>query len=248
MSQLFFQRVRESFGPLTPGQVEGLNILVAATAHLPLEHRAYILATAWHETGPEDSKLHMRPRREIGSKAYFNKYNAGTELGQKLGNTLPGDGYLFRGRGYCQLTGRRNYQIASLATGRDLVARPDDALDPVIAANIMINGMRAGWFTGKKLSDYKRYMDMRRVVNGMDKAADIAGYAARFEHALRAIKEPFEPPKYEQWLPDVPFPAPPVPAPIPASAPETPPSPPEMPKELPPRAQTWREWLESFFK
>lgn len=246
MSQLFFQRVRESFGPLTPGQVEGINILTAATAHLPLEHRAYILATAWHETGPEDSKLHMRPRREIGNRAYFNKYNVVTKLGQKLGNTLPGDGYLYRGRGYVQLTGRGNYQTASLATGRDLVARPDDALDPVIAANIMVNGMRAGWFTGKKLSDYKHYTEMRRVVNGVDMAQTIAGFAARFEHALRALQEAPQPP-------------PPVPAPIPTPTPETATTvahrreedwgkDPENPKPLPPRAQTWREWLESFFK
>jgi hypothetical protein len=239
---LFFQRIRESFGPLTPGQVEGINILLKATERLPIEHRAYILATAWLETGPEDSKLHMRPRREIGPKSYFNQYNAGTEKGQRLGNTLPGDGYLYRGRGYVQLTGRHNYQTASLATGRDLVIRPDDALDPVIAANIMVNGMRAGWFTGKKLSDYKRYMDMRRVVNGMDKAADIAGYAAWFEHALRALKEA---PKHEQWLPDVPLEPPPGPLP-PGPCPQGP-APPPIPEDLPPRAQTWWEWFKSFF-
>lgn len=46
---------------------------------------------------------------------------------------------------------------------------------------------------------------------------------------------------------EAPEPPPPVLAPLPAPAPETPPSPPPKPVALPPRAQTWREWLESFF-
>lgn len=239
----FFSRVRESFGPLTPGQVEGLNVLLAATMHMSLAHRAYILATAWHETGPEDSQLHMRPRVELGGRSYFNKYNAGTEKGAKLGNTSIGDGYKFRGRGYVQLTGRRNYLVASLATDRDLIARPDDALEPSLAATIMVTGMREGWFTDKKLSDYSRYTEMRRVVNGMDKAADIAGYAARFEHALRALKEAPEPPPTEGVInPDESLETrgkPVSPIDYSTHVPE--------PKALPPRAKTWREWLESFF-
>lgn len=241
--QLFFSRVRESFGPLTPGQVEGLNILVAATSQMPLEHRAYILATAWHETGPEDSQLHMRPRVELGGKSYFNQYDAGTEKGAKLGNTSPGDGYKFRGRGYVQLTGRRNYLVASLATKCDLIARPDDALAPALAALIMVNGMTEGWFTTKKLSDYSRYIEMRRVVNGMDKAADIAGYAARFEHALRGLKDALEtPPSVFQVDLKPEFPPP--------MTTGTPPSPVDQLdyRPVPMRAQTWREWLNNFFR
>ncbi len=44
--------------------------------------------------------------------------------------------------------------------------------------------MSEGWFTGVKLSDCTNYRDMRKVVNGMDRADLIAGYAAKFEAAL----------------------------------------------------------------
>ena len=42
-----------------------------------------------------------------------------------------------------------------------------------------------GTFTGKKLGDYQTYADMRRTVNGTDRAALIAGYATLFESALK---------------------------------------------------------------
>lgn len=51
----FFDQVRASFGPLGQNHVDGLTALVAATSHLPLNHQAYVLATAWHETGPASS-------------------------------------------------------------------------------------------------------------------------------------------------------------------------------------------------
>ena len=179
MSVAFFAKVREFFGPLTQAQVDGFNILLAATAALTLRHRSYILGTAWHETAET-----MQPIYERGARGYFGKYETGTRLGKRLGNTLPGDGYKFRGRGYVQITGRRNYNRASMAVGTDLVANPDKALEPAIAARIIVSGMTVGWFTSKKLADYSDYLDMRRVVNGMDRAGDIAGYASRFETAL----------------------------------------------------------------
>lgn len=181
MSAAFFTKVREFFGSLSQAQVDGFNILLAATSALALRHRAYILATAWHETAET-----MQPIHERGARGYFGKYETGTRLGKRLGNSLPGDGYKFRGRGYAQITGRRNYATASRVTGVDLVAYPDKALEPAIAARIIVSGMTTGWFTGKKLADYQDYLDMRRTVNGMDRAGDIAGYASRFETALNA--------------------------------------------------------------
>jgi hypothetical protein len=119
MSDAFFNSVRDSFGSLTQNQVDGLNHLLTATKDLPTRHRAYVLATAWHETGPASSPLHMTPRREIwGPTPAQSRY----EGSKALGNTLPGDGKKFMGRGYVQITGRHNYDTASVAVGKDLVA------------------------------------------------------------------------------------------------------------------------------
>jgi hypothetical protein len=139
----------------------------------------------------------MQPIHERGQVSYFDKYEPGTDKGRDLGNTIKGDGYRFRGRGFVQLTGRRNYAKAGSALGIDLVAKPDDALVPEIAARIIIRGMMEGWFTAKKLGS-QSYEEMRRIVNGTDKAAQIAGYAAKFEAALAAAASgPQEPAKPE---------------------------------------------------
>lgn len=179
----FFDVVRENLagGRITPGQVGGLDALLAATQGLDVKHRAYLLATAWHETA-----FTMQPIVERGSRRYFDKYEPSTRIGRELGNTRPGDGYLYRGRGYVQITGRRNYLRASQELENDFISYPDRALNPALAAKILVSGCTEGWFTGKKLSDYPDYVSMRRVVNGTDKASQIAAYAYKFERALLA--------------------------------------------------------------
>jgi len=182
----FFDSVRASFGPLSQSQVDGFNALLLASVGMPIKHRAYILATAWHETA-----FTMQPIHERGQVSYFDKYEPGTKIGRDLGNTLKGDGYRFRGRGYVQLTGRRNYAKAGAALHIDLVGNPDKALEPATAAKIIVFGMYEGWFTAKKLGS-QSYVEMRRIVNGVDKAEQIAGYAVKFEAAL-ASEEPPKP-------------------------------------------------------
>jgi putative chitinase len=187
----FFKQVRQRFGKLGQNQVDGLNILLNATVDLPLEHRAYVFATAWHETGPTGSSLHMLPRKEIWGPSEAQKRYEGN---RGLGNTQPGDGKLFMGRGYVQITGRTNYVKASAITEQPLVSNPNLAMQASIAAKIIVDGMTKGWFTGKSMADYDTYIEMRRVVNGTDKASLIAGYAKSFEEALRAAEVEVPPP------------------------------------------------------
>jgi predicted chitinase len=73
-------------------------------------------------------------------------YGAGTKVGQGMGNTEPGDGFKYRGRGFIQLTGKNNYAAASKAIFGDnrLVDNPDLASDPAVAAQI------SAWFTEKQ--------------------------------------------------------------------------------------------------
>ena len=179
----FFTRYRRSFGGLHQSQVDGLNQLLDQfdadmRAGLLLTQVAYMLATVKHETAHT-----YQPITERGSRVYFLRY----EFRRKsLGNTRAGDGYRYRGRGYVQITGRRNYTAFGIA------ANPDAALDPVIAHRIMRDGMMLGKF-GERLSKYVNptrtdYVGARRSVNGTDKAELIRGYASGFEHCLEVAR------------------------------------------------------------
>lgn len=156
---------------------------------VPLRWAAYMLATVKHECADT-----YQPVVERGARSYFDKYEPGTKLGKQLGNTAKGDGFLFRGRGYVQITGRANYQGLTAKLGLsgddDLIAHPDSALHPGVAYRIMSYGMRKGSFTGKKLADYVNaggadYRQARRIINGLDRADTIKGYAVAFESILK---------------------------------------------------------------
>lgn len=174
-------------------QVEGLGAILdrwECGRDDDLRWLAYALATAKHETAHT-----MQPIRELGGAAYFHRMydptspDAHRAAKSKREGALPGDGVRFYGRGYVQLTWRTNYRRAGIELGVDLVNEPDLALHPAHAADIMFRGMREGWFTGKKFGDYLNdrgtdWFACRRIINGLDRAADIASMAIRFFDAL----------------------------------------------------------------
>jgi len=183
----FFAYARRSpFGNrLTQAQVQGMGFILDAwekSGLTDLRWLAYMLATVFHECAGT-----MQPIRERGGASYFRKY----EGRRDLGNTQPGDGVKFHGRGYVQLTGRDNYRKASMVTGVDLLNNPDRAMEPALAAKIMIHGMTNGWFTSRRLSGYFNATtddpkNARRIINGTDKASLIATYHVAFMGALNA--------------------------------------------------------------
>jgi hypothetical protein len=146
---------------------------------------AYALASFKWETANTFNPIH-----ELGSLSYFDKYEPGTATGKRLGNTNPGDGFLYRGRGYVQITGRDNYAHFSHVLGVDIVGNPDAALEPGLAYKIASSGMKNGWFTGKRLSQYvpsdgqPDFVNARRTINGLDHAPDIAALATTFQALL----------------------------------------------------------------
>jgi len=189
----FFDSYRSRFGPLTQNLVDALEFLLTqiendarfGVTETDRRQLAYCLGTFKWETAHT-----LRPIDEIGTVARFNRiYGPQTKVGKILGNTKEGDGALFHGRGYVQLTGRRNYTKAKNLTGVDLIADPDKAKDPALAYQIAIQGMIDGWFTGKKLSNFIKdgvadFENARTIINGHDKAAMIADIARRFSEVL----------------------------------------------------------------
>jgi putative chitinase len=192
----FFDHCRAGFmGPtLDADEVSGCNAILEAMSGLPLSWTAYALATAWHETAHT-----MQPVKEYGGPSYFfrmyDPQGQRPAVAARLGNTKAGDGVKYAGRGYVQLTGRSNYAKAAVKLSQDILAQPDLAMRRDFAADIMRLGMIEGWITGKGFSDYlptkegaarSGFKLARRIINGTDKADDIAEYAMQFQIALQA--------------------------------------------------------------
>lgn len=140
----------------------------------PIEYLAYIIATAYHETGHT-----LYPNKERGSVEYFKRmYDInGTRpnVARMLGNVRPGDGSKFPGAGLVHITGRDNYRRQGNKLGIPLEDNPELALRPDIAIQILIDGMLDGDFTGKSLLNFtidKNGLDTknaRLVVNGINR-------------------------------------------------------------------------------
>lgn len=153
---------------------------------------AYILATAYWETAET-----MKPVRE----AYWM-----SEQWRKDNLRY----YPWYGRGYVQLTWESNYKRADLELGTNVSNDPDAALRSRTAVKILVKGMMHGWFTGKSLPDYvtlqkSDFINARRVVNGRDRASEIARIANAYDAALKSAGYGEEPVKssyrgFLQWL------------------------------------------------
>ena len=113
--------------------------------------------------------------------------------------------YPWHGRGYVQLTWKHNYVRAGTLLGEDLIGDPDKALRPDLAAKILVTGCSHGWFTGKILGDYitsrgNDFVGARRVVNGNDKAHEIAKIAREYLDALEAMPPKYSPEAISPWV------------------------------------------------
>jgi hypothetical protein len=100
-------------------------------------------------------------------------------------------GQVAYGRGDVQLTWDYNYERADaeLGLGGALTSNYDRALETEISAQIMVLGMTEGWFTRKRFASYLpakgpattvQFTSARRIINGIDRADKVAGYAMSF--------------------------------------------------------------------
>ena len=218
----FFAYLRKTnvtmFGKsLSQSQVDGLSAILDAGRGYPLPWLAYALATARGEVGsamkPVSENLNYSATRipQVFSKSRLQGI-AASKLGRNperlantvyggswgkanLGNTQPGDGWKFRGRGFPQTTGRRNYEKLAGVTGLDLLVNPDLMLRLSVASSASLFGaMDAGLYTGKSFKDYlqrdtatrTQFKAARRIINGQFHADKIADFAVDFQAALKA--------------------------------------------------------------
>ena len=175
---------------LTDSSSSGLMNLIALLAEDPdvtdIRWAAYMLATVKHECANS-----WMPIEEFG-KGQGKPYGQPTVVTDQNGTQFTNTYY---GRGFVQLTWRLNYdrlgQALGLANG--LVLHPEHALEPATAYRIMSFGMRHGSFTGKGLGAYIQgdacdYLNARRIINGLDQADRIRGYAQILESVLNQAK------------------------------------------------------------
>ncbi len=163
-----FGLLKSYFGVLKQSQIDAFNLFFDEWDGVDKRYLAYILATVWHETAKT-----MLPIEEYGKgkgKKYEGKYY---------------------GRGYVQLTWDYNYKKATEKNtkGWDFVLHPELALQVEPAMWICFEGMKKGWFTGKKLSDYFNAektdpVNARRIINGIDKAELITDYYNKFYNSI----------------------------------------------------------------
>lgn len=173
--------------------------MVEADSWTVLRQVAYLLATVAWESGR--TFLPVREKRASAERQ--------PELRRRQDAYWSGGYY---GRGFVQLTWEPNYRRA----GRELSGRtvqtaegplvihagtflayPDLLLEPEPSYLVTAQGMRGGWFTGKRLDHYIRegeapdYFNARRIINRLDRTQEVAALAQGFELLLRAAVVPY---------------------------------------------------------
>lgn len=132
--------------------------------------QASFLSQVGHESGQ------LRYVRELASGAAY-------EGRKDLGNTQPGDGERYRGRGLIQITGRANYTASMMALDVDVVEHPELLETPVLACR------SAAWFWKShglnELADAGDQVKVTRRINGGTNG--LADRLALFEVAKRVL-------------------------------------------------------------
>ncbi|MCD9028467.1 LysM peptidoglycan-binding domain-containing protein [Luteimonas sp. BDR2-5] len=153
-----------------PAIAEHLNQAMAEANIDTPQRQAMFIAQLAHESGG------FQFMEELASGAAY-------EGRADLGNTQPGDGERYKGRGYIQVTGRHNYTEAGRALGLDLVNNPELAAQPENAARI------AAWYWESRginaAADSGDFTQVTRLINGgTNGLADRQDYFARAQAAL----------------------------------------------------------------
>lgn len=159
-----FRRVREN-----------LNYSARALRSIFGKHR--ITDAECEKYGRTDD--HPADKEMIANTIYGGDWGA-----KNLGNTEPGDGWQYSGRGVIQLTGRANYQRLSDAVGVDFISNPHFLEKPEYAI------LSAGWFWDSrglnKYADDKDWLTLTKRINGG--TIGLEDRVAHIESALQVLK------------------------------------------------------------
>ncbi len=128
-----------------------------------LWYSARRLTQVWPHRYPtlEVAEPYSKNPEKLANHTYANRNGNGDEAS--------GDGWRFRGRGWIQLTGRRNYKLRGRVLGIELENNPDLALQPgirwQIAASFM-NGTARDGYSAFEWADQKNVRMVTRIING----------------------------------------------------------------------------------
>jgi predicted chitinase len=156
-----------------------------AQQYLPLLNQA--MAEAHIDTPQRQAAFLAQLAHESGEFKYFEELASGAayEGRRDLGNTQPGDGRRYKGRGPIQLTGRNNYRTAGQALGLDLEG------NPTLAARPEVGFRTAAWFWNthnlSPLADQGNFRAITKRINGgYNGEASRERYWGRAKQALGA--------------------------------------------------------------
>jgi predicted chitinase len=181
-------------GPAPAGNGQGVSVdqlrrimpnLSQAKAQEYLPHLNRAMQEAGITTKARQTQFLAQLGHESGGLRYMEEIASGAayEGRRDLGNTQPGDGTRFKGRGPIQLTGRANYAAAGRALGIDLVNNPQLAARPEVGFRV------ATWFWQTRglnnLADQGNFREITRRINGgYNGLADREAYLRRAQSTL----------------------------------------------------------------
>lgn len=175
-------------GDVTPDQLQKVVPgLSAERAREVAPHLNRAMAEAGIDNPKRKAAFIAQLAHESGGFKHMEEIASGRQYeGRRdLGNTQPGDGERFKGRGFIQVTGRANYAAASKALGEDFVKHPERAGTLENAARV------AAWYWNSRglneKADRGDFDGITKSINGgYNGKADRDRYYAR---ALDALKD-----------------------------------------------------------
>jgi putative chitinase len=144
------------------------------------------------KSGTELAQFMAQCAHECDSFNTMTEYGSGEEYEGRtdLGNTQPGDGPRYKGRGYIQITGRYNYRTFGGYIGEDLEGNPPLAEQPPIAAKVAIQYWNR--IVRPSTSDFSNTPHVTRLINGgLNGEADRESKFSQYSAVCNGLEEAF---------------------------------------------------------